>query len=49
MNGERGAHFPRHGEDMGMDWALVAEDADAYQDLSRSVDWDSRQDVVLSV
>ena len=30
-----------------MDWAFVAEDADAYQDLSRSVERDSRPEVVL--
>jgi hypothetical protein len=32
---------------MGMDWALVAEDADAYQDLSRSVERDAGPEVVL--
>jgi hypothetical protein len=32
---------------MEMDWAFVAEDADAYQDLSRSVERDARPEVVL--
>ena len=39
--------FRPRAEDMEMDWAFVAEDADAYQDLSRWVERYARPEVVL--
>src|SRR4029078_11400383 len=37
----------QRGEDIGMDWGFVAEDADAYQELAPSVERDARPKVVL--